>query len=194
MHIGPWTLQQGQAAGSHRSRGAGEGAEAKRHGLAIMQRGSIGRRQPGLLEQPAQPALRCFDQALFGHFLNRGVQRQCQLMGRDITRDQLEYDVAAVLTTLADQHPVIAILPTDGQANGHPQIGQLGGETFGVRHVDLAPPLQGLREVHRHADALVAQAFRSGLDKQRQGLEVAGILPDQCSRHNGSFLRWGRPP
>jgi hypothetical protein len=77
-----------------------------------------------------------------------------------------------------------------GQAHRHAEVGQFDHETLGSATYRLAP-LQGLGEVQRHADALVAQAFGGGLDMQRQGLEVARVLSDERTRHVGSFLRRG---
>ena len=114
-------------------------------------------------------------------------------MGRDVAGDQLEHHVATVLAALAHQHPVVLVLPVQGQAYRDAEVRQFQGEAFGIWYLDRLAPLQGLGEVERHADALVAQAFGGGFDVQRQCLEVAGVLSYERSRHVGSFLRRGRP-
>ena len=110
-------------------------------------------------------------------------------MGRHVAGNQLQYHVAAILATLAHQHPVIAILPMQGQAHGHAEVGQFQGEALAVGDADRFTPLQGLGEVQRHADALIAQAFGRGFDEQRQRLEVARVLADERARHIGSWLK-----
>ncbi|MGP1667171.1 MAG: recombinase family protein [Rhodanobacter sp.] len=167
----------------------GKTKTAERHGGPT--RGGVGRRQPGVVEAPAEPAFGRLQQALFGDFLDGGVQRQVQLMGGDIAGNQLEYHVATVLAALAHQHPVILVLPMQGQTHRHAEVGQLEGETLRVCHFYRLAPLQGLGKVERHADALVAQAFGGGFDMQWQSLEVAGVFSYERSRHVGSFLRRG---
>src|SRR5207253_9030307 len=107
--------------------------------------------------------------------------------------DQLEHDITTVLTSLANQNPVITILPMQGQTNRYPEVGQFERKTLGVSDHDRATTLQGLRKIQRHPDALIAQAFGSRFDDQRQGFEVAGVLSNERARHLSSFLRRGRP-
>ena len=158
-----------------------------------MQGAGVGRGQPGVVEAPTEPAFGGFQQAFLGNFLDRGMQWQVELVSRDIAGNQLEHHIAAILAALAHQHPVVAVLPVQGQAHRDSEVGQLQGEALIVGHRHRAPALQGLGEVQRHSDALVAQAFGSRFDEQGQGLEVAGVLSNERSRHLGSFLRRGRP-
>ncbi|MOA13465.1 hypothetical protein D3C78_1335190 [compost metagenome] len=165
MHVSPRTLHQRQVGATHRPRRAGQWRQAKWQGFAVMQGGRVGCRQPGVIEPATEPALRGFQQAFFGNLLDRRVQGKVQFVGRHVTGDQLEHHVATVLPTLTHQHPVVAILPMQGQAHRDPEIGQFQGKSFAVADRDRPTTLQGLGEIQRPADALVAQAFRSRFDE-----------------------------
>ncbi|MCY1181965.1 hypothetical protein D9M73_225000 [compost metagenome] len=129
-----------------------------------MQGAGIRSRQPGFIEAPAQPAFGGFQQAFFSHFLDGGMQRQIQFMGRYIPRYQLEHDIATVLAALTHQHPIIAILPVQCQPDGNPEVGQLHGKSLAVADIHPFAPLQGLGEVQGHANAVIAKAFGCRFD------------------------------
>ncbi|MNN62850.1 hypothetical protein D3C81_1781830 [compost metagenome] len=108
-------------------------------------------------------------------------------MGWHVAGNQLEHRVAPVLPALAHQHPMLAALPLDGQAHGHAEVGQFGGEVLRVGHVHRPPAVQHLLEVQRQAEGLVDQAVRAGFHQQRQGLESGRVLAGERSGHGGSF-------
>ncbi|MCY1445035.1 hypothetical protein D9M71_615350 [compost metagenome] len=165
MHVSPRTLHQHQVGATYRSRRARQWRQAKRQGFTVMQGGRVGRWQPGVVEPPTEPAFRGFQQAFFGYLLDRRVQGQIQFMGGHVTGDQLEHHIATVLPALAHQHPIVAILPMQGQAHRNPEVGQLQGKPFAVADRHRSTTLQSLGKIQRPADALISQAFGGRFDE-----------------------------
>ena len=132
VHVGQRSLQQGQAVAKNRMGRADLRLQAKVQHVFVVQAVGVGRWQPGLGEASAEPAGFAFHQALLGDLLQCGEQRQVQLVGRYVTRNQLEYGVAAVFALLAHHHPVILALQLQGQAHRHAEVGQLHGKVLAV--------------------------------------------------------------
>ena len=101
----------------HRACGTGLRSQHEVGCFAVVQGGGVGDGQPGVVEAPAQPTFRGFQQALLGHFLYGRVQRQVQLLRRYITGNQFQYHIATVLSALTHQYPVIAVLPMQREAH-----------------------------------------------------------------------------
>ncbi|MNZ51821.1 hypothetical protein D3C78_696480 [compost metagenome] len=191
VDVGLGAFQQGQLAIAHRPRRAGKRAQAEVIGFAIVQLALVGRGQPGVGEAPGQPAFRGLDQAFLGHFLDSGEQWQVQLVGRDIAGNQLEHGIATVLPALAHHQPVVAALEIQGQPHRNAEVRQFHREAPAVVHLYRPSALQHLREVQRPPQALVAQRVGTGFDMQWEGLECAGVLAGEDSRHVGSFWSGG---
>src|SRR5690606_33321193 len=100
-----------------------------------------------------------------------------------VAGNQFEHHVAPVPALLADQHPVLAALPAEGQAHRDAEVGQFDGEMLGVRYFYRTPSLDDFAEVQGSAEALITQAVRAGFDTQGQCLERGRAFAYQNFRH-----------